>query len=122
MEKTRLAAVDLVRLTKLCGLFSSAHAGERASAAAKADAFLRQHGCRWGDVLSLPTLAPPPPPPPPDPPPVPAWQQTAAACRAHADRMSAWEVAFVTKIATYAHSPTQRQLDCLAAILARVLA
>ena len=36
---------------KLCGLFSSAHDGERASAAAKADAIIREHGCTWADVI-----------------------------------------------------------------------
>lgn len=37
---------------KLCGLFGSDHAGERASAAVKADALLRAHGLTWFDVLA----------------------------------------------------------------------
>ena len=36
---------------KLCGLFSSEHAGERAAAAAKADAIIREHGLTWPDVI-----------------------------------------------------------------------
>ena len=39
------------RLAKLCGMFGSDHAGERAAAAAKADALLRSHGLTWFDVL-----------------------------------------------------------------------
>jgi hypothetical protein len=50
------------RLAKVCGLFSSAHAGERASAAAKADRLLRDIGLTWTDVICAPTLAPPPRP------------------------------------------------------------
>ena len=46
-----MTPADRTRLAKLCGLFSSAHAGERASAAAKADALVRSLGLRWPDVL-----------------------------------------------------------------------
>ena len=42
------------KLTKLCGLFSSDHDGERASAAAKADELVRSNGLRWSDVISMP--------------------------------------------------------------------
>ena len=38
-------------VVNLCGLFSSDHDGERASAAAKADAILRKHGLTWADVI-----------------------------------------------------------------------
>ena len=38
-------------VVKLCGLFSSSHDGERASAAAKADAIIREHGMTWADVI-----------------------------------------------------------------------
>jgi len=39
------------RLAKLCGLFSSEHDGERASAAAMADKLVRAHGLTWGEIL-----------------------------------------------------------------------
>ena len=39
------------RLAKLCGMFGSHHAGERAVAAAKADALIREHDLTWGEVL-----------------------------------------------------------------------
>ena len=45
---------DRERLVKLCGIFGSDHAGERANAAAAADRLVRQAGLRWPDVLILP--------------------------------------------------------------------
>jgi hypothetical protein len=106
-----LAASDLDKLTKLCGLFSSDFEGERANAAALADRLLRSHGLRWVDVLSASRL------PPPDPP---AWQSTVAACRARPDRLSAWERDFLAELATYRHPPSGKQADILARIAARV--
>src|SRR3954469_16149829 len=51
-------ALDRERLVKLCGLFGSDHAGERANAAAAADRLVRQAGVRWPDLI-LPALLPP---------------------------------------------------------------
>jgi hypothetical protein len=48
------------RLGKLCGLLGSAHDGERAAAALKADQLLRQHGLRWTDVIHVPEILPTP--------------------------------------------------------------
>ena len=42
---------ELEKLAKLCGLFSSHHDGERASAAAKADEILRSLGLTWRDIV-----------------------------------------------------------------------
>jgi hypothetical protein len=53
------AAIDRELLAKLCGMFGSDHAGERANAAAVADKLVRQAGLRWPDVI-LPALSPPP--------------------------------------------------------------
>src|SRR4051812_30721079 len=52
------ATLDRERLVKLCGLFGSDHAGERANAAAAADRLVQQAGGRWPDVI-LPALPPP---------------------------------------------------------------
>ena len=54
--------LDRERLVKLCGIFGSDHAGERANAAAAADRLVRQAGLRWPDVLILPTPEPDPTP------------------------------------------------------------
>ncbi|MGI8853619.1 MAG: hypothetical protein ACR2GC_10100 [Methyloceanibacter sp.] len=40
------------RLAKLCGLFSSDHDAERASAAAKADQLIRSYGLTWGQLIA----------------------------------------------------------------------
>jgi hypothetical protein len=40
------------RLAKICGMFGSDHEGERASAAALADKFLRDLGLTWRDIIS----------------------------------------------------------------------
>src|SRR5262245_25791951 len=39
------------RLAKLCGMFGSNHDGERAAAAAKADALVRGLGLTWPQIL-----------------------------------------------------------------------
>jgi hypothetical protein len=49
---TTLDHATAERLAKLCGLLGSDHAGERSTAAAKADALLRAHGLMWGDIIS----------------------------------------------------------------------
>jgi hypothetical protein len=43
------------RLARICGMFGSNHAGERASAAAMADSMVRQLGMTWPDVISSST-------------------------------------------------------------------
>ena len=42
---------ELEKLAKLCGLFSSHHDGERASAAAKADEIVRSLSLTWRDIV-----------------------------------------------------------------------
>lgn len=49
------------RLVKLCGMLGSAHEGERAAAALKADQLLRSYGLRWADVIAVSVGAPDPP-------------------------------------------------------------
>src|SRR3954453_15194711 len=60
MEGAAMSAdqIDRERLVKLCGMFGSDHAGERANAAAAADRLVRQTRLRWPDVI-LPALPPP---------------------------------------------------------------
>jgi hypothetical protein len=48
----RQLATDIAqRLAKLCGMFGSDHAGERATAALKADRLVRDQGLTWPDVI-----------------------------------------------------------------------
>src|SRR5947209_3626290 len=114
MNRRLLYAADLGRLSKICGLFSSAFEGERSNAAALAARFLRDRGWKWDDILVAPSLPPPTLKPPP------ACQQTVATCRARADLLNPWERRFLDEIATYQHPPTSKQLDALARVAKRV--
>ena len=49
---TALDPHDADKLAKLCGMFGSDHAPERAVAAAMADQLIRSHGLRWTDVIA----------------------------------------------------------------------
>src|SRR5919107_2785919 len=42
------------KLARICGMFGSAHDGERAAAAALADRLIRDAGLSWGDVIRMP--------------------------------------------------------------------
>jgi hypothetical protein len=48
-----LARIDIGRLAKFCGMLGSAHDGERAAAALKADGMVRAAGLTWLDVLRV---------------------------------------------------------------------
>jgi hypothetical protein len=48
---TGLDAVLAGRLAKICGMFGSDHAGERAAAAAHADKLIRDNGLSWETIL-----------------------------------------------------------------------
>jgi hypothetical protein len=114
MNRRPVGASDLKRLTKICGLFSSAFPGERSNAAALADRFVRERGWEWHEVLAAPSLPPSAPEPPA------TWQQVVAACRARSDLLSQWERRFLDEIATYQHPPSTKQLDALARVAKRV--
>jgi hypothetical protein len=45
---------NLERLVKLLGMLGSNHDGERAAAALKANALVREHGLVWSDVIPTP--------------------------------------------------------------------
>jgi hypothetical protein len=44
---------NLERLVKLLGMLRSDHGGERAAAALKANALVREHGLVWSDVIPI---------------------------------------------------------------------
>ena len=114
-----LSAEDLDRLVKLCGMLGSAHAGERAAAAAKADEFVKRHGLTWGDVLSPPGLQV-------DPPSC-AWTEPASdrdaalACLRWPEVLTAWEVRYLRSIASLP-ALSERQQDVLDGIVEKVRA
>ena len=45
---------DRAKLSKILGLLTSEHAGERAAAGLKASDFVRQRGMTWSDILQPP--------------------------------------------------------------------
>lgn len=112
MIKRPLNGAELNRLSKICGLFSSAFEGERANAAALADRFLRERGLGWLDILPVPLPSPTSTSP--------AWRQVVAACRARPDLLTEWEWAFLAKVATYQKGPTGKQAEILATIVAKM--
>ena len=81
---------ELERLSKLCGMFGSDHAGERAAAAAKADQLVRGLGLTWGEVLTAPhALAAPPA----------SNAGKIEFLRRHLHALNGWEAGFVTDVA-----------------------
>jgi hypothetical protein len=142
--------LDLQRLRKLCGMFSSAHDGEIANAARMADRLVRAAGLVWGDVLR-PSLPPPSREPFPDfaehqrraraaqaadaaaraaraARAQPAdedyahWRIMARYCVDRYDRLSNRERNFVLQLLHRTRAPTERQMGWLTAIYGRVTA
>lgn len=101
------ALLDRDRLAKLCGMFGSDHAGERANAAAAADKLIRDAGLRWPDVI-FPAL-----PPPPRPTPIHSVAEAVEFLLDHQDALTEWERGFVRSIATQKYSISAKQLDVL---------
>jgi hypothetical protein len=95
MTAPALSPVEIDRLVKLCGLFSSDYAGERASAAAMADRLLRQHGLSWSEIICVPVQTP--------------WREMAAWCRAHAALFNSTERAFIRAMADWHGQPSVKQ-------------
>jgi hypothetical protein len=97
------AALD--KLAKVCGLFSSAHEGERASAAALADKMVRASGLTWADLIA---------------PRFPVEQQIGVAL-AGRDALSRWERGFLYSI-NGKRTLTPKQRDLLDGIAAKARA
>lgn len=105
------APLDRHRLSKLCGLFGSAHPSERANAAMAADRMVRQAGLTWRDVI-MPSPAPEP-----------------NGCRAKIDvclrrfgALTEWERAFLASLRRQQYPLTSRQRECLDRTLDRLRA
>ena len=107
---TYLTSDDASRLAKLCGLFGSDHDGERASAAAKADALIRERGLTWRDVIVIP-------------PSIGSgsnWQRMAGFCQAHRPKLNAKELEFVRTMLNWRGEPSEKQCKWLTDIFVRV--
>lgn len=107
------------RLRKLCGMLGSEHDGERAAAAAKADAFVRSLGLSWGDVIGPPIV-------PDHSPRIRAWRsgdtdwtRMAQFCHARRWSLSQREREFIGSVLNW-RTLTEKQKDWLTAIFARL--
>ena len=102
-----LSASDANRLAKILALLGLDKTGEVAAAAHMASQFLRARDLQWADIVR--------PAPAANPwdaswltPPQPTWRNTVAAGSQHPDRLSAWEVQFLSSLARFPQlSPKQ---------------
>jgi hypothetical protein len=100
------------RLIKLLGMLGSAHDGERAAAALKADAFVRSHGLQWRDVIAMPAAVPPPRPP--------RWRTMAHTCWDRSHHLNDREREFVQAMMFWSGTPSEKQLAWLNRIYEKV--
>ena len=114
---TGAVVLDRDRLVKLCGMFGSDHAGERANAAASADKLIREAGMRWPDVI-FPALPRPRPTAP-----VPTEMSFAEAIRFVLERewvLTPWERGFVRDLRRLKYPLSPRQLEVLERLVEKV--
>lgn len=102
---------DAKRLAKVCGMFGSSHAGERASAALEADQLVRQAGETWDSVIG---------PKPELPPSISDWKGLVRFCANHAQLLNSRERDFVHTLARYHTEPSPKQMAWLRVIVARL--
>ena len=91
-------------------MFGSDHDGERAAAAALADALVREHGLRWADVImpaSAPTQSP-------------DWRLAVRFCVAQQHELSPRELDFIVTLARWRGEPTSKQQKWLNDIVSRL--
>jgi hypothetical protein len=103
------------RLAKLLGMCGSAHAGERAAAAAKAHQLVRSLNLTWHEVIVAPSIAPsetldrPP------------WHQMAEFCHARKAQLKPRDREFIESILQWRRDElTEKQAAWLSDIHARL--
>src|SRR5262245_9192521 len=92
-------------LARLCGMFGSDFDGEVVNAARLADAYVKQLGLRWPDVISAPPAE---------------WQTMAKFCRDKVYLLRERERDFIENTRRWRRMPTDKQLAWLEAIYARL--
>ena len=98
-------------LAKLCGLFSSDHDGERASAAQKADQLIRSRGLTWRQIIFAA-----------DPHDTQSTEELINFALAAGDVLTDWERDFLYSIRSWPKPLTEKQSRMLKAIVAKVSA
>ncbi len=98
------------RLALICGMFGSAHVGERAAAAAKAHEIVRELGVTWQDVLIFPEgraeMA--------------EVRRCARTLLKHTELFSQFEINFLNTLKRYTRPLSQKQRDLLAQLVERL--
>jgi hypothetical protein len=94
-------------LVKLCGLLGSDHPGEVANAGRAADQFIRRLGLSWHDVIiaGLPPAE---------------WRHMAKVCAERGAELNDTERNFIGNIRRLRRQPSDRQLEWLESIYARL--
>ena len=114
------SAID--RLTKLLGMLGSAHDGERAVAAAKADELVRSRGLTWSDVVARPQPVSAPRRSSSE-----AWHEPETirekidAALRYRRLLNAWEESFLLDLKKYRHH-SPKQAACVSRIYRKVRA
>jgi hypothetical protein len=114
MTALALPPRDTQKLAKLCGMFGSDHAGERANAAAAADRLVRERGLTWPIILGVERSATSSDV---------SIAEMATVIQSHMDELTAKEARFITNISLYLSrgwALSLKQQSWLAAIHARV--
>jgi hypothetical protein len=107
------------RLAKICGLLSSSHDGERASAARKASEILRSNGVSWSDVFAPALPAPPPRPQPAYNSTQPAHVMNTVWALQFSHRLTSWEHDFLESLGRQQRLSAKRS-TVLSGIIARL--
>jgi hypothetical protein len=100
------------RLARICGMFGSYFDGERAAAAAKADAILKELGLTWRDIIVAPPLVPYEP--------ATGWQRMAQFCAARRWHLNERERGFINSVLTWRGEPTEKMQCWLVDIYQRL--
>ena len=104
--------LDRDRLVKLCGMFGSDHAGERANAAAAADKLIRSAGMRWPDVI-LPAL------PTPTRRPINTVADAIRFVVEHHEVLTDWEADFIRSVAMRGYRLSPKQVAIVERLFAK---
>jgi hypothetical protein len=107
------APLDRDRLAKICGLFSSAHDGERAAAALLADQLVRTAGLTWQQIIPNPVLTTSTPIEPADD------LDNVDICLANLDALTPWELDFVHGVAEWRGPLSEKQIRLLRRLAAK---
>jgi hypothetical protein len=105
-----LSAEAADRLAKLCGLFGSDHAAERATAASMADCLVRAHGLTWPDVIVVPRQQGPR---------LDAWRGMAIFCSERRHLLNEKERGFITNLLRWQRELSERQQQWLTDLFLR---